>query len=59
LNAEAAAPAASEAARASEAGPLVHGRDFEVDANGLFVFTAGYLKRRGWCCGNGCRNCPY
>jgi len=38
---------------------LERGRDFEVDANGLFVFTAAYLKQRGWCCGNGCRNCPY
>ncbi len=23
------------------------------------VFTASYLKRRGYCCGNGCRHCPY
>lgn len=27
--------------------------------NGLCVFTAQYLKRRGYCCGNGCRHCPY
>jgi prepilin-type N-terminal cleavage/methylation domain-containing protein/prepilin-type processing-associated H-X9-DG protein len=26
---------------------------------GLLVFTADYLKRRGYCCGNGCRHCPY
>ncbi|UEG50686.1 tRNA (guanosine(46)-N7)-methyltransferase TrmB [Ferruginibacter lapsinanis] len=25
----------------------------------LIVFTAEYLLERGYCCGNGCRNCPY
>jgi hypothetical protein len=28
-------------------------------ATGLFVLTAGYLRDRGYCCGNGCRHCPY
>lgn len=37
---------------------LVEGYDYTIEA-GLFVFTAGYLKRRGYCCGSGCRNCPY
>jgi hypothetical protein len=23
------------------------------------VFTAGFHLRRGYCCGNGCRHCPY
>ena len=23
------------------------------------IFTAQYLLQRGYCCGNGCRNCPY
>ena len=27
--------------------------------NGLFVMTADYLQDRGWCCGSGCRHCPY
>jgi len=27
--------------------------------NGRMVFTAEYLMRRGYCCGNGCRHCPY
>lgn len=27
--------------------------------NGRMVFTASYLKRRGTCCGSGCRHCPY
>jgi hypothetical protein len=26
---------------------------------GLFVMTTGFLTRRGFCCGNGCRHCPY
>lgn len=26
---------------------------------GLFVMTAGFLRKRNWCCGNGCRHCPY
>lgn len=27
--------------------------------SGLFVMTAAYLSNRGWCCGSGCRHCPY
>jgi hypothetical protein len=23
------------------------------------VFTAAYLLKRGFCCGSGCRHCPY
>lgn len=26
---------------------------------GLVVFTAAYHARRGYCCGNRCRHCPY
>lgn len=26
---------------------------------GLFVLTAAALWERGWCCGQGCRHCPY
>ncbi len=32
--------------------------DFYFDA-GLMVFTADYHLRRGSCCGNNCRHCPY
>ena len=32
--------------------------DFYVE-NGLHVFTAAHHLRRGWCCGRGCRHCPY
>ncbi|HEX8198146.1 MAG TPA: DUF5522 domain-containing protein [Pyrinomonadaceae bacterium] len=27
--------------------------------NGLMVLTAHFLRERGYCCGNGCRHCPY
>ena len=27
--------------------------------NGYRVMTESYHKRRGSCCGNGCRHCPY
>jgi len=27
--------------------------------NGYLVFTAAYHLRRGVCCGNRCRHCPY
>ncbi|HEY5465295.1 MAG TPA: DUF5522 domain-containing protein [Hanamia sp.] len=26
---------------------------------GLIVFTENYHLQRGYCCGNGCRHCPY
>ncbi|MFM2082164.1 MAG: hypothetical protein RL380_855 [Verrucomicrobiota bacterium] len=26
---------------------------------GLTVFTEAHHLRRGYCCGNGCRHCPY
>jgi hypothetical protein len=28
-------------------------------ATGLFVLTAAFHARRGSCCHNGCRHCPY
>lgn len=33
--------------------------DFYYNDSGLVVFTAEYLLNRGYCCGNGCKNCPY
>jgi len=35
------------------------GRDYYITDDGLLVFTALYLSDRGYCCGNGCLNCPY
>lgn len=37
----------------------VRGIDYDLDARGFMVFTAWYHLRRGECCGNGCRHCPY
>ena len=27
--------------------------------DGLMVLTAQFLRERGYCCNNDCRNCPY
>jgi hypothetical protein len=34
------------------------GEDYYIE-NGLYVFTAEFLRKRGYCCGSGCRHCPY
>lgn len=33
--------------------------DYYHDTNGNVVFTEAYHLRRGTCCGNGCRHCPF
>ena len=33
--------------------------DFYFDPSGLMVLTEKYHLRKGFCCGNGCRHCPY
>lgn len=38
--------------------PLLEGRDYYIES-GFWVFTANYLKKRGYCCKNSCRHCPY
>lgn len=37
---------------------LLEGIDFYIE-NKNYVFTAWYLLKRGSCCENGCRHCPY
>ncbi len=37
---------------------LVCGVDYYLE-EGRYVFTAIYHKKRGYCCGNKCRHCPY
>jgi hypothetical protein len=37
---------------------LVEGVDYYIE-NGLWVFTAAHHLKRGFCCGSGCRHCPY
>ncbi len=39
---------------------MAHGERGYLDPqSGFFVMTAQYLADRGFCCGNGCRHCPY
>lgn len=38
---------------------LEEGIDYIILPDGRLVFTALYLRSRGYCCGNGCLNCPY
>lgn len=37
---------------------LEEGKDYYLE-HGFFVFTAHFLKERGYCCESGCRHCPY
>ncbi|HEV7332077.1 MAG TPA: DUF5522 domain-containing protein [Flavisolibacter sp.] len=37
----------------------IEGEDYYVNEEGRVVFTSKYLLERGYCCGNGCRHCPY
>lgn len=37
---------------------LLEGPDYYLE-DGLFVFTAAFLRKRGYCCESGCRHCPY
>lgn len=39
---------------------MAAGDSMYVDpVTGLSVLTAKFLAERGWCCGRGCRHCPY
>lgn len=42
----------------TEKRPLVEGEDFYREGP-YVVFTAAYHLRRGYCCGSGCRHCPW
>ncbi|MGV4414358.1 DUF5522 domain-containing protein [Chryseobacterium sp. T1] len=33
--------------------------DFYYNEDGYRVFTAKFHLKRGYCCKNGCRHCPY
>lgn len=39
--------------------PSVAGRDYYVTPAGTLVFTVAHHLRRGSCCDNDCRHCPY
>jgi hypothetical protein len=36
----------------------IEGIDYYMEG-GFMVFTAQYLRDRGYCCTSGCRHCPY
>jgi hypothetical protein len=38
---------------------LEEGVHFYYNEQGYMVFTELYLTLRGYCCGNGCKHCPY
>ena len=38
---------------------LIEGEDFYFNGQGLMVLTEKFHLRRGYCCGNGCKHCPY
>ena len=33
--------------------------DFYISEEGYKVFTEKYLLKRGYCCENSCKHCPY
>jgi hypothetical protein len=33
--------------------------DFYYSEQGYLIFTEKYLLKRGYCCQNGCKHCPY
>lgn len=38
---------------------LVEKVHYYINEDGLIVFTAQYHLEKGYCCGNGCRHCPF
>lgn len=44
--------------KSQEKSKFTEGVDYYFE-NGLMVLTAHFLLKRGYCCGNGCRHCPY
>ena len=39
--------------------PLIEGEDYYLNEKGLITFTEKYHLERGYCCGSGCRHCPF
>jgi len=38
---------------------LIEGTDFYYNEQGFIVLTELYHLQKGFCCGNGCRHCPF
>lgn len=37
----------------------IEGVDYYLNEEGFVTLTGHYLLKRGYCCGNGCKHCPY
>ena len=38
---------------------LLEGEDYYFNEDGYIVLTEKYHLDKGYCCGNGCKHCPY
>jgi hypothetical protein len=38
---------------------LIEAEDFYYNEDGYIVLTEKYHLKKGYCCGNGCKHCPY
>ncbi len=38
---------------------LIEGIHYYINEDGLIVLTEKYHLEKGYCCGNGCRHCPF
>ena len=38
---------------------FTEGDDYYLNKDGYRVMTESYLVKRGYCCSNGCKHCPY
>lgn len=38
---------------------LTEGEDFYYNDEGYIVLTEKFHLKKGFCCGNGCKHCPY
>ncbi|QKZ11396.1 hypothetical protein HU175_01580 [Spirosoma sp. KUDC1026] len=47
------------ALRSAQSTPALTDEDYYMTPDGFLVFTAIYHKKRGYCCKNGCRHCPF
>ncbi len=48
----------TEKNQSQETSRFIEGVDYYFE-DGFMVLTAHFLLKRGYCCGNGCRHCPY
>jgi hypothetical protein len=39
--------------------PWIEGIHYYINEEGLVVMTEKFHRERGYCCGNGCKHCPY